>query len=132
MNYGFQADPLLKSQMPLGSESFSPFRVVGWLKAGTSITQAQAQLDALATRLGAGQPEAKEGQDWTRPWPVLVPATEAAWLYGSRFSFLVLSIVFLVLLIACADVAGLVLARSEGRQKEIAVRLALGAKIGRA
>jgi len=127
MNYGFQVDPLLKSQMPLGSESFSPFRVVGRLKPGTSITQAQAQLDALAARLGAGQPDAKEGPGWTRPWPVLVPATEAARLYGSSFSLLVLSIVFLVLLIACADVAGLVLARSEGRQKEIVVRLALGA-----
>jgi predicted permease len=127
MSYGFQVDPLLRSQMPLGSESFSPFGVVGRLKQNVSLAQAQAQLEVVAERLGAGKPDAKEGADWTRPWPALVPAAEAARRHGSTFSFLVLGLVFLVLLIACADVAGLLLARSEARQKEVAIRLALGA-----
>ncbi|HEY2391855.1 MAG TPA: ABC transporter permease [Candidatus Angelobacter sp.] len=126
LNYAVQIDPLLKSQIPQKHESFAPFAVVGRLKSGISIRQAQAQLDTLGARLGAGKTDAAEGPDWKRPWPALVPATEAARQTNAQFSFLLLGIVALVLLIACADVAGLMLARSETRQKEIAVRLALG------
>jgi len=126
LSHGVQIDPLLKSQIPLNHKSFVPFAVVGRFKPGISAVQAQAQLDILAERLGAGKPDASEGPDWKRAWPVLVPVTQAARQGNSHFSFLLLGIVVLVLLIACADVAGLMLARAETRQKEIAVRLALG------
>jgi putative ABC transport system permease protein len=126
LTYGVQIDPLLKSQIPQNRKSFVPFGVVGRLKPGVSITQAQAQMGVLAERLGAGKPDASEGPDWQRAWPVLVSVTQAARQGNAQFSFLLLGIVALVLLIACADVAGLMLARSETRQKEIAVRLALG------
>jgi putative ABC transport system permease protein len=126
LSYGVQIDPLLKSQIPLNHKSFVPFAVVGRLKNGVSAVQAQAQLDIVAERLGAGKPDASEGSDWKRTWPVLVPVTQAARQGNSHFSFLLLGIVVLVLLIACADVAGLMLARAETRQNEIAVRLALG------
>src|SRR6267143_5329908 len=127
MAYGFQIDPLLKSQIPLRSESFTPFAVVARLKPGVSITEAQAQLDTVAAGLGSGKTDPTEGRGFVRPWPVLVSVTEEARHDRARYSFLLLSIVALVLLIACADAGGLFLARAEARQKEIAVRLALGA-----
>lgn len=127
MAHAFEIDPLLKSQILLNKESFTPFGVVGRLKSGVSIAQAQSQLEALAAHLGAGELAPAEGPDWRRPWPTLIPAAVAATRGGAHFSWLVLSIVLLVLLIACADVAGLILARSESRQKEVAVKMALGA-----
>ncbi|HEV7552213.1 MAG TPA: ABC transporter permease [Candidatus Angelobacter sp.] len=126
MTQAVQLDPLLKSQIPLQHESFAPFGVVARLKSGITMDQAQVQMDTLAERLGVGKHDASEGPEWTRPWPVLVPATEAARKHNAKFSFLLLGIVALVLLIACADVAALMMSRSEARQKEIAVRLALG------
>jgi len=48
---------LLKSQIPLNHQSFAPFAVIGRLKPGVSAAQAQAQLDTLAERIGAGKPD---------------------------------------------------------------------------
>ena len=42
LNHGVKVDPLLKAQIPLNHQSFSPFGVVGRLKAGTAIAQAQS------------------------------------------------------------------------------------------
>jgi predicted permease len=126
LNDAAQIDPLLKNEIRQKSETFSAFGVVGRLKPGVSMAQAQAQLDTLGAIRGAGRPYPAEGTNYKRSWPVLVPVTEAARQSNTQFSFLLLGIVALVLLIACADVAGLMLARSETRHKEIAVRLALG------
>jgi predicted permease len=126
MSEAFQVDPLLRSQIPLKRESFVPFSVVARLGPGVSIQQAQTQLDATAERLGAGRLVPGE-EGYARRWPVLVPALEGARQSRARFSRLLMGIVLFVLVIACADAAGLLLARAESRQKEIALRLALGA-----
>jgi len=126
MSYAVKIDPLLKSQIPLNKQSFTAFRAIARLRSGISLEKAQAQVDVLARQLGAGKLVVSEGPDFRRPWPVLVNATEAARHDYAHLSFLLLGIVGIVLLIACADVSGLMLARAESRQKESAIRLALG------
>ena len=123
---GFAIDPLLQTQIPLNDLSFAPFTVVARLKHGVLIGAAQAQLDTIGTQLGAGGPISGE-PGFLRPWPVLVPAEKEAREKWTGYSFMILGTVSLVLLIACANASGLLLAQSEARRKEIAVRAALGA-----
>ena len=107
------------------------FNVTGRLKPGVSPQQAEANLKTIARQLEQEYPNENTGRSVT-----LVPLAQATINPGFRDNFvkaggLLMTIVGLVLLIACANVANLLLARAAVRQKEIAVRLSLGASRGR-
>ncbi len=103
--------------------------LAGRLKPGVSIEQAQAEEATLfqAEMLHAAKPIFSEGEV---PTLRLLPAREALNGESSEIAAmleLIMTAVGFILLIACANVAGLILARSANRQKELALRQALGA-----
>lgn len=125
--------PLVPPQATPSSRGDRSYAVIGRLKPGSSRADAQAQLTALAGRLAQHHPATNLGTlDRPRdPRPMAVtPATRI----GPEFRGQVMSLaavlmggVGLVLVLACANVASLLLARSSTRGREIALRRALGA-----
>lgn len=105
--------------------------VAGRLKPGVTLAQAEANLKTIARRLEEDYPKPNQGRGVT-----LRPLAEATIFPGIRQIFVLggavlMTVVGLVLLIACANVANLLMARASARRQEIAVRLALGAQRGR-
>lgn len=146
MSMAVQAEPMMATQIDRIANDF--FRVVGRLRPGVQLQQAQAELDVVGQRFGAGQtlhlwegmseslvnpttappdPSNWEQYDWKKPWATIASAQKGFTLEEGRLSWLLLGLAALVLIIATADVAGLLLVRAEHEEKEIAIRASLGA-----
>src|SRR5262245_57969955 len=122
---------------PKGSEVYAPialtpeliksrgnhsYYVIGRLKPGVSLQNAQAEMDTITARLAAQYPNTNVGLG-ANVYPILADTVR---MYSTAIWIMMGAVAF-VLLIACANVANLMLARASGRQKEIALTAALGA-----
>lgn len=92
------------------------------LRRGISVQQAQAAMDVVTQHLAQAFPEEYKGTGVR-----VEPLQEGLFGWSSYLLYLLLAVVGFVLLIACANVANLLLVRADSRRKEIGIRVALGA-----
>jgi len=116
----------LRPGPPLPQGEASDLAFLGRLRPGVGITEAQAEMDVLTRRLEAMYP-------WGRGWFKSQVVSLSRQITGDakRPLLLILGAVIVVLLIACSNVAGLLLTRSLDRRREFTMRVALGAGQGR-
>ena len=124
------SEQLLPGEMAhaLSDRSQAQFEAVGRLKPGITQAQAKANITTIASALEREYPQADKGHTATVRSIKDILYGDGSFLFGSLALLVVAGI---VLLIACSNVANLLLARSAARRQEIAVRLAMGASRGR-
>ena len=112
-----------------GDRALRSYNITARLKPGVSIRRARAEVQAVASRIASAYPRTHRGFSAT-----LLPVWQAH--NGAQALLLnplriLMAVAFVVLLIACANVANLLLARSVSRQREFGIRIALGASRAR-
>lgn len=115
--------PLRLDAAELGRREGVPLLVSGYLREGRSLEAANAELASIARQLEAEHPRANEGIGMVaRPFADAFMPPQI-----SMMMYLLTAMVAGVLLVACANVANLLMARASARQKEVAIRSAMGA-----
>jgi putative ABC transport system permease protein len=119
--------PMALTQGQLSDRGSHYLQVVARLRAGVTPAQANAELQVLCKRLARAYPDTNAGISRFFAEPL-----QDTYTHDARTGLIVLmAAVGFILLIACANIANLLLSRATGRQREIAVRTALGAARGR-
>src|SRR6476646_1537495 len=127
-----QSDVLIPMRFPSNpaeERGHEDYNIVGKLRSGVSLEQVRAEMDTITARLRQAHPEVYPPNG--KLTFIVLPLLEQVVGNVRHTLWLLLAAVGCVLLIACVNVANLLLSRALGRQKEIAIRTAVGASTGR-